>query len=239
MSVHPTAHLFSPSEPTRPTIAPTLAIWVPSVHPTVLFSFPFLLGFDPCKIHYPLNLACGILAFLGPRNVYKDMLNIMVSLIDHVVMNHQNQTRTNGKWGHVRYNLPLFGDLCQHKQSKHKFAKIEKIRTTYCRGQPRGSPKLPGASCLKLAKNRSKTHLLLKRTHKARPMLRWPPRPTGVAQSKAPSSRFRAGSASLEGSRLPRAGSASLEGSSLPRSRLPHKHACSRTRVREFNALTQ
>jgi hypothetical protein len=28
----------------------------------------------------------------------------MVSPIDHVVMNHQNQTRANGKWGHVRYN---------------------------------------------------------------------------------------------------------------------------------------
>jgi hypothetical protein len=52
-------------------------------------------------------LACGILASLGPRNVYKDMLNNMVSPIDHVVMNHQNQTRTNGKWGHVRYNLVL------------------------------------------------------------------------------------------------------------------------------------
>jgi hypothetical protein len=34
-------------------------------------------------------------------------------------------------------------------------------------------------------------HLLLKRTHRARPTLRWPPRPIGVAQSKAPSSRFR------------------------------------------------
>jgi hypothetical protein len=33
-------------------------------------------------------LACGILASLGPRNVYKDMLNNMVSPIDHVVMNH-------------------------------------------------------------------------------------------------------------------------------------------------------
>jgi hypothetical protein len=49
----------------------------------------------------------------------------------------------------------------------------------------------------------------------------------------------RAGSASLEGSRLPRAGSASLEGSPPPGSRLPHKCACSRTRVRAFNALTQ
>jgi hypothetical protein len=40
---------------------------------------------------------------LGPRNVYKDMLNNNVSPIDHVVMNHQNQT--NGIWGHVRYNI--------------------------------------------------------------------------------------------------------------------------------------
>jgi hypothetical protein len=38
------------------------------------------------------------------RNVYKDMINNMISLIYHVVMNHQNQTQTNGKWGHVRYN---------------------------------------------------------------------------------------------------------------------------------------
>jgi hypothetical protein len=34
------------------------------------------------------------LASLGPRNVYKDILNNMVSPIDHVVMNHQNHTRT-------------------------------------------------------------------------------------------------------------------------------------------------
>jgi hypothetical protein len=68
---------------------------VPSFHPTVCFLFLSLLGFDPRKIDYLLNLACVILASLGPRNVYKDMLNNMVSLIDHVVMNHQNHTRTN------------------------------------------------------------------------------------------------------------------------------------------------
>jgi hypothetical protein len=38
-SVHPTVPRVSTSVPTRPTIAPTLAIWVPSVHPTVSFSF--------------------------------------------------------------------------------------------------------------------------------------------------------------------------------------------------------
>jgi hypothetical protein len=69
---------------------------VPSVHPTVYFLFLSLLGFDLRKIDYLLSLACGIFASLGPMNVYKDMLNNMVSLIDHVVMNHQNHTRTNG-----------------------------------------------------------------------------------------------------------------------------------------------
>jgi hypothetical protein len=41
LSVHPTVLRFSTSEPTCPTIALTLAIWVPSVHPTVSFSFFF------------------------------------------------------------------------------------------------------------------------------------------------------------------------------------------------------
>jgi hypothetical protein len=84
---------------------------VPSVHPTVCFLFLSLLGFDPRKIDYLLNLACDIFASLGPRSVYKDMLNNVISPVDHVVMNHQNQNRTNGIWGHVRYNLPVFGDL--------------------------------------------------------------------------------------------------------------------------------
>jgi hypothetical protein len=82
----------SPSDPARPTIAPTLAVWVPSVHPTVTFLFlsSSVLTFDL------LILACDILASLGPRSVYEDMLNNKVRLNDHVVMNHQNQTRTNG-----------------------------------------------------------------------------------------------------------------------------------------------
>jgi hypothetical protein len=45
---------------------------------------------------------------MGPRNVYKDILNNMVSLVDHVVMNHQNQTRTNGISGHVHYSVVDF-----------------------------------------------------------------------------------------------------------------------------------
>jgi hypothetical protein len=105
--VHPTVPRVLPSEPTRPTIAPTLVIWVPSVHPMVTFLF---LSSSVLTLDL-LILAYDILASLGPRSVYKDMLNNMVSPIDHVVMNHQNQTRTNGIWGRVRYNLPLLGDL--------------------------------------------------------------------------------------------------------------------------------
>jgi hypothetical protein len=99
-SVHPTVPRVLPSEPTRPTIAPMLAIWVPSVHPTVTFLFlsSSVLTFDL------LILTCDLLASLGPRSVYKDIINNMVSPIDHVVMNHQNQTRTNSIWGHVHYN---------------------------------------------------------------------------------------------------------------------------------------
>jgi hypothetical protein len=97
-SVHPTVPRVSPSEATHPTIAPTLAIEGRSVHPTVSFLFLFLLGFDPRKLDYLLNLSYDILASLEPRNVYKDMLNNMISSNDHIVMNHQNQTRTNDIW---------------------------------------------------------------------------------------------------------------------------------------------
>jgi hypothetical protein len=119
-------------------------------------------------------------------------------------------------------------------------------------------PKKPGESCLKPAKNKNKTHLLLKHAHKARPAPRWPPRLTGVAQSKAPSSRFRFARGLTPPSRAnaplewvpPRSrASTSLErvpprsraSASLdrvpPRSRLPHKRTYSRARVRAFNAL--
>jgi hypothetical protein len=40
---------------------------------------------------------------MGPRNAYKDMFNNFVHSIDHVVIINQNQTRTNGLWGYVRY----------------------------------------------------------------------------------------------------------------------------------------
>jgi hypothetical protein len=69
-SVHPTVPRVLPSEPTRPTIAPTLVILVPSVHPTVTFLF---LSSSVLTLDF-LILACGIFASLGPRSVYKDML---------------------------------------------------------------------------------------------------------------------------------------------------------------------
>jgi hypothetical protein len=114
---------------------------------------------------------------------------------------------------------------------------------------PEGPLKQPGKSCLKPAKNQTKD-ISLKHTHGARPTLRWSPRPTREAHSKAPSSRFclaRGFTPPSSGFRLargftpppPRAGSASLEGSPPPRSRLPHAHARSRTRVRAFNALAR
>jgi hypothetical protein len=44
LSVHPTVLRVSTSVPTRLTIAPTLAILVPLVHPTVSFSFFFFVS---------------------------------------------------------------------------------------------------------------------------------------------------------------------------------------------------
>jgi hypothetical protein len=60
-------------------------------------------------------LACGIFASLEPKNVYKDILNNMVSLFDHVVMNHQNHTQRHEKSSHdvahVEAALPWALDL--------------------------------------------------------------------------------------------------------------------------------
>jgi hypothetical protein len=73
------------SVPSTPTLAPM----VPSVHPMVSIFFIFF------HISLSSHLVCGIFACMRPRNAYKDMLNNMVTLIDHVVMNHQNHTQTN------------------------------------------------------------------------------------------------------------------------------------------------
>jgi hypothetical protein len=66
-----------PSEPIRPKIAPTLAIWVPSVHPTVSFSFfssrlqlGFLLQLSILNIlNMPLLIASKYI--LSPQICYK------------------------------------------------------------------------------------------------------------------------------------------------------------------------
>jgi hypothetical protein len=57
-------------------------------------------------------------------NAYKDMLDNVVSPITCVSMNHQNQLEQMA-------NGAMFATKTQHKQSKHKFAKIDKIRATY------------------------------------------------------------------------------------------------------------
>jgi hypothetical protein len=53
------------------------------------------------------------------------MLNNMVSPIDHVVMNHQNQTRTNDIWRHVRYNVKcLFYPCVLHNDRQNLRVRI-------------------------------------------------------------------------------------------------------------------
>jgi hypothetical protein len=47
-----------------------------------------------------------VVASMGPRYVYKDMLDNLVSHTACVSMNHQNQLKQKAKWGHVRYTLP-------------------------------------------------------------------------------------------------------------------------------------
>jgi hypothetical protein len=63
---------------------------------TLSFSFPFMVLTLENKLS--LILARGIFASMESGNVYKNMLNNMISHIDHVVMNH----KTNNTWGHVR-----------------------------------------------------------------------------------------------------------------------------------------
>jgi hypothetical protein len=80
-----------------------------------------------CYISAIHLVQCVIFASLEPRNVYKDMLNNMVSHIDHVVMNHQNHTRTNVIWGHVRYNLPVLVIYDNPSKASINFQKIDKV----------------------------------------------------------------------------------------------------------------
>jgi hypothetical protein len=57
---------------------------VPSVHPTV--AFPCFLALLTCFFAFLI-----VAASMGPRYVYKNMLDNVVSLITCVSMNHQNQ----------------------------------------------------------------------------------------------------------------------------------------------------
>jgi hypothetical protein len=70
----------SRSVPTTPMLAPM----VPSVHPTV--SIPCFLASLTCFF-----ASLILVASMGPRYVYKDMVDNVVSLIACVSMNHQNQ----------------------------------------------------------------------------------------------------------------------------------------------------
>jgi hypothetical protein len=72
---------------------------------------------------------------------------------------------------------------------------------------------IPLKTCIKQNKTKHTSNLS---THTARPTLQWPPRPTRVAQSSAPSSKVRL----ARGLTPPRARSTSLEGS-LPLERVP------------------
>jgi hypothetical protein len=96
--------------PTTPTLASTLTSRYHQCISWCLFFF-----FSSTVL--TLILSCGIFASLGTRNVYRDMLDNLVSPIDHVVMNHQNHTRTNGIWGHVHYmdlNKSFSFETCRH-----------------------------------------------------------------------------------------------------------------------------
>jgi hypothetical protein len=101
-------------------------------------------------------LACGIFASMGPTNVYKNMLNNMVSPIDHVVMNHKNHTRTNYIWGHGLYSDPWQradnDQLPYWKSNNLSFALLQLIyicRYVICREivfPSKSSMKTPGTS---------------------------------------------------------------------------------------------
>jgi hypothetical protein len=110
----------------------------------------------------------------------------------------------------------------------------------YCRGQPRGSPKKPGKSCLKPANNKTKHTSNLSTYTRHGPRCGGPRGPPEWPNQAPP----RARSASLEGSRPleqgpPRSRThAPSSGFRLARG-IPHGCTCSSTRVQAFNALTQ
>jgi hypothetical protein len=110
---------------------------------------------------------------------------------------------------------------------------------SYCRGQPRGSPKKPGGSCLKPAKNANANQLAhLTRIHSTTANPGGPHGPPGQ-HSRRPTNEVclaRGLGTPSSKARLARGHPCTL---SPPRSRLPQERTCSRTRVRALHALTQ
>jgi hypothetical protein len=56
----------------------------------------------------------------------------MVSTNDHVVMNHQNQTRTNGIWGHVRYTTSPSWSLAHLPSTHTSFVDLQPLTSPLC-----------------------------------------------------------------------------------------------------------
>ena len=69
-------------------------------------------------------------SFLGSDEI--NLTNTLVPMIA-LSLDHQNHSKWP-KWGHVHYNLLLFGDWWQHNQSKHKFAEIDKFNHLHLLG---------------------------------------------------------------------------------------------------------
>jgi hypothetical protein len=67
------------------------------------FLFLFFLVFWPLKNRLSSQFGMWYFGILGTYKCLQRDAKQYVSPIDHVTMNHQNQTRTNGIWGHVRY----------------------------------------------------------------------------------------------------------------------------------------
>jgi hypothetical protein len=115
LSDHPTVSILFGLLRSVPS-APTLASWVPSVHPTV--AFPCFLASLTCFF-----ASLIVVASMGPRYVYKDMLDNEVSPITCVSINHQNQLEhmANGAMfaivllHHDSIPKPVRLKLCHHQ----------------------------------------------------------------------------------------------------------------------------
>ena len=121
----------------HPRVCPTLLLWhriirlLWCVYPTWLIRIIrphwVLQNSSNSAFLWVLSLCFALLglftSFLGPDEIH--LTNTLVPLIA-LSHDHQNHSKWP-KWGHVHYNLPVFGDWWQHNQSKHKFTKIDKL----------------------------------------------------------------------------------------------------------------